>query len=71
MYGQNLGSYLTQRRLRQARRLLQETQLTVNEIAHAVGFAEPGYFRRVFKRQFDMTATHFRRMHFRAHINVE
>jgi AraC family transcriptional activator of pobA len=37
----------------EAARLLRFTDLTVGEVAHAVGFADPLYFSRAFKRRHD------------------
>lgn len=68
--GQTVGSYIIQRRLREARKLLQESQLNVNQVARAVGFADPGYFRRLFRRHFDIRPGDLRRLYFRTHVNV-
>ncbi|HEV3173640.1 MAG TPA: AraC family transcriptional regulator [Actinocrinis sp.] len=48
--GGTLGDWITERRMAQARRLLTETDLPVNEIARRVGLPDPGYFARVFRR---------------------
>ncbi|GHV51471.1 hybrid sensor histidine kinase/response regulator [Bacteroidia bacterium] len=39
-------------RLKRAAQLLEESQLTVSEIAYAVGFNNPKYFRKYFKDEF-------------------
>ena len=66
----SIGQYLIDRRLREARKLLQESDLNVNQIALASGFTDPGYFRRLFRKHFDMKPADFRKLYFRAHINV-
>jgi AraC-like DNA-binding protein len=66
----NIGQFLIDRRLREARKLLQESDLNVNQIAQAAGFADPGYFRRLFRKHFDMKPADFRKLYFRVHINV-
>jgi AraC family transcriptional activator of pobA len=48
--GGTLGDWITERRMAQARRLLTETDLPINEIARRVGLPDPGYFARVFRR---------------------
>ena len=55
--------YLSRFRLRQARRLLQTTALSISEIAAAVGFSDASYFCRVFRRDLDMSPTDYRRRH--------
>lgn len=47
--------YRAQLRLRRARELLISTQMNVSEVAGAVGFADPLYFSRVFKRNLGAT----------------
>jgi len=68
--GENIGAYLITRRLREARKLLQESQLNVNQIAQRVGFNDPGYFRRLFRRHFDIKPGDLRRLYYRVHVNV-
>lgn len=45
-------TYLTTLRLRQAQTLLQAGQLSVSEVAHSVGYQDPYYFSKLFKRHF-------------------
>ena len=42
-------------RLQRAAQLLKNSQLTVSEIAYQVGFNDPGYFTRCFKKQFNQS----------------
>jgi AraC-like DNA-binding protein len=55
--------YLSRFRLRQARRLLQTTALSISEVAAAVGFSDSSYFCRVFRRDLGMSPTDYRRSH--------
>jgi len=48
--GLTLAEYVNRYRVRVARHLLRETDLSVTEIAHQVGFDDPAYFSRVFAR---------------------
>ena len=43
---------LRKARLAQAQKLLQETALSVSEIAYQVGFASPSYFTKCYKDEF-------------------
>jgi two-component system response regulator YesN len=42
--------YLTSLRINEAERLLRESGITVKEAAYAVGYADPNYFSRTFKK---------------------
>ncbi|MDR2551827.1 MAG: helix-turn-helix domain-containing protein [Treponema sp.] len=44
------SDYLTELRIGEAERLLKEPGLTVKEIAYAVGYQDPNYFSKTFKR---------------------
>ncbi len=55
-----LNSYITHIRLNQACRLLKNTQLSIAEIAQAVGYASTNYFCRTFKKMLDVTPGEFR-----------
>ncbi|MEN6548348.1 MAG: AraC family transcriptional regulator [Armatimonadia bacterium] len=57
---QSPHSYLTQIRLQQARALLDDTKLTIQEVAARVGFADPYYFARAFRVHCGLTPTQYR-----------
>ena len=46
-------------RLQQAKILLETTSLNVSEIAYQVGFNDPAYFTRAFKKQYGRTPKSF------------
>ena len=48
--GRTVVEWIAERRLAQARRLLVETDLSVEEIGHRVGYNDPTYFVRSFRR---------------------
>lgn len=52
--------YLLQLRLKKAQELLTQTNLGVGEIAAAVGYDDPSYFARLFKKQIGITPNKFR-----------
>lgn len=59
--GTTLVAYLNHVRLSSAARLLNETALTIAEIAHEVGFSDQSYFDKQFKRAFGCSPKQFRR----------
>lgn len=68
--GITLTDFIHQRRLREARTLLRESALNVDQIAHACGFQKAGYFRRIFRRHEGMPPLAYRRLYARTHINT-
>ncbi|NEG78394.1 AraC family transcriptional regulator [Bifidobacterium avesanii] len=54
------NEYLTDRRVREAKRLLDATAASVAEIARACGFSSPSYFISVFRRRTGLTPGEFR-----------
>jgi AraC-like DNA-binding protein len=58
--GMGLVDYVAQVRLTQAARMLQETDLSVAEIASTTGFADQSYFDRRFRRRYGRTPRLFR-----------
>lgn len=59
-YNQTFIEYLTEYRIQQAVRLLEETTIPVREIAFRVGYADAGYFSKVFKRHVGVTPSDYR-----------
>lgn len=56
-------AYLQGRRLQQARYLLHDRSLSIAQIARRVGYDDPKYFSRVFRRHVGTSPTAFRRQH--------
>jgi AraC-like DNA-binding protein len=62
---------LHQKRIGMARASLHgEPGKNINEIAFECGYADPGYFRRMFKRLTGLTPREFRTLYARTHINT-
>jgi AraC-like DNA-binding protein/nitrogen-specific signal transduction histidine kinase len=59
--GITLMTYLTRYRLQHACSLLQKSQFTITQVAQAVGFADSGYFSRVFQRELGLSPRAYRR----------
>lgn len=58
--GTTVHQYVTECRLKEARRLLVSTELSIAEISDAVGFDYPEYFTKVYKDFFSVTPTQTR-----------
>lgn len=52
--------YLANVRITQAKLLLKDPNLTVKDITYRIGFMDPNYFTRVFKKSEGMTPTEYR-----------
>ena len=50
--GRTVQEWIIERRMAEARRLLVETDLAIQEVARQVGIADPGYFSRLFRRTY-------------------
>ncbi len=58
--GETLGSFIQEKRLREARKLLVDGDVPVKEIGVKVGYASYPTFARAFKKAFGVSATDFR-----------
>ncbi len=58
--GMTFVEYLTDRRIKEAKRLLSTTDLLTYEIADRIGYSDPRYFTHVFRKVTGMTSSEFR-----------
>ena len=58
--GMGLRDYLTRARINKAQDLLGDLNLTVKQIAYQVGFTDPNYFSRTFKKETGVAPTTWR-----------
>ena len=58
--GQSTNEFIQNTRLKYAARILVETDKTVSEVAYEVGFSDPYYFSRAFKKNFGMSPKQWR-----------
>lgn len=65
--GETMQSWIRQVRLREAAALLRTTGLRVNEIAQLVGYTDPLYFSRAFRRAYGTAPSRFSQIG-RAHV---
>jgi len=58
--GESITKFLHTVRFARATRLLLQTQLTISEVAYECGFSDPGYFTKLFSKEYGATPTEFR-----------
>ena len=58
--GKNFTQLVQEKRLAQAAFLLKSTDRNVDDIAHAVGYENMGYFHRIFKEAFGASPRNYR-----------
>jgi AraC-like DNA-binding protein len=68
-YGCNPTEGIHRARMKHAKNLLLLTSMNVDEIAVACGYEDSHYFRKVFRRFFDMQPRRFRTLHAKQHLN--
>jgi AraC-like DNA-binding protein len=59
--GKSIMAYFTELKIKEAKRLLRHTEMTVTEIASALSFDTPNYFTKTFKRISGTTPMAYRR----------
>ena len=59
--GRTVLEWIVERRMAEARRLLAESDLTVQAVGEATGYRDPGYFARVFRRAHGVSPLAWRR----------
>lgn len=59
--GENYSDYVARKRMDEAKRLLRESNLQIQEICHRIGYADVRYFTRVFRETTGDTPSHFRK----------
>ncbi|MFC4101335.1 response regulator transcription factor [Paenibacillus xanthanilyticus] len=61
--GMNFSEYVLDLRIRQAKRMLAQTDAKVAEISERSGFRTPAYFNKMFKREIGLSPKTYRQMH--------
>jgi AraC-like DNA-binding protein len=69
-FGHSLTTGIHRVRMHHAKNLLLLSSLTIKEVSLACGYENPDYFRRVFRRFFDMQPNQFRLLHPQQHTNA-
>ncbi len=58
----SFSDYLKNTRLEKAKELLTQSELNLSEISEAVGYSDISYFSRIFKKEFQVTPSKYRRL---------
>lgn len=61
--GTGFNEYLTKVRLEESEKLLSDTNLSIKEIAAAVGYSDEKYFSKLFKKTLGIKPTDYRRLY--------
>ncbi|MBR6387711.1 MAG: helix-turn-helix transcriptional regulator [Thermoguttaceae bacterium] len=60
--GKSVHVVIIETKLDKAKKLLCESNLSIADIAHSCGFSNENYFATVFKRQYKLSPTSFRKI---------
>ncbi|SCY37092.1 response regulator transcription factor [Alkaliphilus peptidifermentans] len=58
--GKNFVDYLTELRIEKSKKILKDTSINIKEICFEVGYSDPNYFSKIFKKITGMTPTDYR-----------
>ncbi|MEK0314967.1 response regulator [Cohnella sp. 56] len=61
--GEGISDYVAALRMERACHLLKSTDKKIYEISNEIGYLDPAYFIKVFKRQYDVTPQEYRESH--------
>ena len=61
--GKTFGEHVTQIKMKKAKTLLKNGNMTVENISYAIGYPNAEHFIRTFKKTFDMTPIQYRNQH--------
>ncbi len=59
-FNKNFTAYLTEYRVKEAKKMLEQPTINVKDVGKAVGYTDSNYFTRVFKRVTGQTPTEYR-----------
>ena len=60
-FGKTLGEYILELRLSRAEALLKDDNISIEKIAESVGFSDPAYFSRLFKKSRGLSPMKFKK----------
>ena len=58
--GKNFIDYLTELRIEKSMKFLENQRLSIKEVCHKIGYNDPNYYCKIFKKVTGMTPTEFR-----------
>lgn len=70
VYGCTMTEAIHNKRIGVACDFLLDTNLTIDQIAQKCGFADPDYFRRIFRQSMQISPGNYRKEYARIHINT-
>lgn len=59
-FGKNFSDYLTELRIEKSKELLRDRTSSVKEICYSIGYNDPNYFSKIFRKITGMTPTEYR-----------
>ncbi|MEC0240943.1 PocR ligand-binding domain-containing protein [Paenibacillus dokdonensis] len=65
--GENFSVFVPRLKIEWAKQLLETTDLSVNQISDELGFADPGYFIKTFKKFESLTPAVYRKIYYTEH----
>jgi len=60
-FGTTMLNYIHELRLRQAKKMLENPDISIIDISHAVGFADAKYFSRIFRQRENLSPREYRK----------
>jgi len=57
--GLSVSAYIKLKRVQQAKKILTSGDHTISEVAYGVGFKDPNYFTRIFKKEYGITPSEY------------
>lgn len=61
VYGKTLTEFITEKRIAESVKLLENTDLTIEEICHKIGYIDQKHFYKLFKNKMGLTPGQYRR----------
>lgn len=61
--GYTLNEYMTKVRMDKAIELLKDSSIRLYDICYTIGYSEPGYFSKLFKRYTGLSPSEYRNIH--------
>ncbi|MCC5911396.1 MAG: response regulator [Clostridiaceae bacterium] len=58
--GKNFVDYLTELRVEKSKEMLKDNTINIKEVCYKIGYTDPNYFSKIFKKSTNMTPTEYR-----------
>ena len=60
LYGKTLTEYITEKRINEAVKLLEDTSISIEDVCHKIGYSDKKHFYKVFKQKMKLTPGQYR-----------